>query len=60
MLGNLLAGERIVRAGSGNKKGKGNIRAGFWKRIGLGTTFCLGCKDFTHNFRLQEVKMTNK
>ena len=34
MLGNLLAGERIVRAGSGNKKGKGNIRAGFWKRIG--------------------------
>ena len=26
----------------------------------LGTTFCLGCKDFTHNFRLQEVKMTNK
>ena len=26
----------------------------------LGTTNCLGCKDFTHNFRLQEVKMTNK
>ena len=26
----------------------------------LGTTYCLGCKDFTHNFRLQEVKMTNK
>ena len=25
-----------------------------------GTTYCLGCKDFTHNFRLQEVKMTNK
>ena len=25
----------------------------------LGTT-CLGCKDFTHNFRPQEVKMTNK
>ena len=22
--------------------------------------YCLGCKDFTHNFRLQEVKMTNK
>ena len=20
----------------------------------------LGCKDFTHNFKLQEVKMTNK
>ena len=26
----------------------------------LGTTYYLGCKDFTHNFRLQEVKMTNK
>ena len=26
----------------------------------LGTTYCFGCKDFTHNFRLQKVKMTNK
>ena len=26
----------------------------------LGTRYCLGCKDFTHNFRTQEVKMTNK
>ena len=26
----------------------------------LGTTYCLGCKDFTNNFRPQEVKMTNK
>ena len=26
----------------------------------LGTTYCLGCKDFTHNFRAQEVKMTIK
>ena len=26
----------------------------------LGTTYCLGCKDFTHNFRPQEVKMANK
>ena len=25
-----------------------------------GTTSCLGCKDFTHNFRPQEVKITNK
>ena len=25
-----------------------------------GTTYCLGCKDFTHSFRPQEVKMTNK
>ena len=24
-----------------------------------GTTYCLGCKDFNHNFRPQEVKMTN-
>ena len=26
----------------------------------LGTTHCLGCKNFTHNFRPQEVKMINK
>ena len=25
-----------------------------------GTTYCFRCKDFTHNFRPQEVKMTNK
>ena len=25
----------------------------------LGTMYCLGCKDFTHNFRPHEVKMTN-
>ena len=24
-----------------------------------GKTYCLGCKDFTHNFRSQEVKITN-
>ena len=24
-----------------------------------GTTYCLGCKDFTRNFRPQEVKTTN-
>ena len=26
----------------------------------LGTTSCLGCKDYTHNFKPQEIKMTNK
>ena len=25
-----------------------------------GTTYCFGYKDVTHNFRQQEVKMTNK
>ena len=25
-----------------------------------GTTYCLGCKDFTHNFKPQEVQKTNK
>ena len=25
-----------------------------------GTTYCLGSKDFTYNFRPQKVKMTNK
>ena len=29
-----------------------------WKKIG--TTYCLGCKDYTDNFKPQEVKMTNK
>ena len=28
LLGNLLAVKRIIRAGSGNKKGKGIVRAG--------------------------------
>ena len=25
-----------------------------------GTMYCFGCKDFTHNFRAEKVKMTNK
>ena len=24
----------------------------------LGTTYCLGCKDYTHNFNPQGVKMS--
>ena len=31
LLGNLLAGKEIVRAGSGNKKEKGIARAGYGK-----------------------------
>ena len=26
----------------------------------IGTTYCLGCKDYTNNFKPQEVKMANK
>ena len=26
----------------------------------IGATYCLGCKDYTHNFEPQEIKMTNK
>ena len=26
----------------------------------IGTTYCLGCKNYTDNFEPQEVKMTNK
>ena len=26
----------------------------------IGTTYCLGCKDYTDNSKPQEVKMTNK
>ena len=25
----------------------------------IGTTYCLGCKDYSDNFKPQEVKMTN-
>ena len=25
-----------------------------------GTTSCLGCEDYIHNFKPQEIKMTNK
>ena len=25
-----------------------------------GTTYCLGCKDFTHNFRPEKVKTNTK
>ena len=32
LLGNLLSGKRIVRAGSGNKNGKGIVRAGTEKQ----------------------------
>ena len=37
-----------------------------WKIIPIKTgkevraTYCLGCKDYTHNFKPQEVKMTNE
>ena len=24
----------------------------------IGTAYCLGCKNYTHNFRREEVKMT--
>ena len=26
----------------------------------FGTTYCLRCKDYIHNFKPQEVNMTNK
>ena len=25
----------------------------------IGTVYCLGCEDCTHNFKPQEIKMTN-
>ena len=33
LLGSLLSGKVIVRAGSGNKKGKGIVRAGYENKI---------------------------
>ena len=36
LLGNLLAGKGIVRAGSGNKKVKGIVRAGSGNKKGKG------------------------
>ena len=35
LLGNLLAGKRIVRAGYGNKEGKRNCKSWLWKRMGF-------------------------
>ena len=35
LLGNLLVGKGIVRAGCGNKKGKKNCKSWLWKRIGF-------------------------
>ena len=35
LLGNLWTGNGIVRAGSGNNKGKGIVRAGFGKKLGF-------------------------
>ena len=26
----------------------------------IGTTYCLGYNNYAHNFKLQEIKMTNK
>ena len=34
LLGNLLAGKRIVRTGSGKKKGKGIVRTGYENKKG--------------------------
>ena len=36
LLGNMLAGKEIVRAGSGNKKEKRIVRAGYGKKNGKG------------------------
>ena len=36
LLGNLLTGKIILRAGSENKKGKGILRAGFGNKKGKG------------------------
>ena len=36
LLGNMLARKGIVRAGSGNKKGKGILRSGFGNKKGKG------------------------
>ena len=40
------------------KKMKNTQSEVIWKIPG--TTYSFGCKDFTHNFRPQGVKMTNK
>ena len=46
MLGNLLAGKGIVRAGSGNKKEKGIVRAGSGNKKGKGTVRAGTGKDW--------------
>ena len=41
------------------KTGKTQSRAKLITEKKIGTTYCLGCKDYTHNFKPQEVKMIN-
>ena len=48
LLGNVLAGKGNVRAGSGNKKGKGIVRASTGKKLG----FLMPCHPLT-NFEIQ-------
>ena len=42
------------------KTGKTQSRAKPITEKKIGTTYCLGCKDYTHNFKPQEVKMKNE
>ena len=44
-----------IRYGKRTIKNKTNKT---WEKTG--TTYWLGCKDYTNNFKSQEIKMTNK
>ena len=52
LLGNLLTGKGIVRAGTGNKKGKGICKSWYWKRMGF---LILPPHPLT-NFEIQKYK----
>ena len=57
-IGNILMKEEIWMK-EGNESDSSKIKP---LKTGkkVGATYCLGCKDYTHNLKPQEIKMTNK
>ena len=54
-----IAKRKCLQYKTWKKKTQSKIKpTKIWKEIG--TTYCLGRKDYTHNFKPQDVKMTNE
>ena len=53
-IGNIFMNEEI-RKKEGNESDSSKIKP-FKSGKKVGATYCLGCKDYTHNFKPQEIK----
>ena len=53
-IGNIFMNEEI-RKKEGNESDSSKIKP-FKTEKKVGATYCLGCKDYTHNFKPQEIK----